>query len=772
MVDLLKESLKFNLYLIKTPRKRLSETKDLQKEEKEWLSKMENFYSSLTGLKKKGIFGTQPWVCFELTKVKDEILIYAAFPKEHDEFLQKQIFSFFPEISIEKAKDYNIFAPEEITACGYFKPKKHFYLPLRTFLSIETPPLMTICHALTKLSSEEEASVQVLIRNTSQSWHYSARKVIEKMQKGKTFEQALSESSFLGEFLRAGKTEEKESFKEARVIEEEVLKGIKEKTEKDSFEVNLRVVVSVPEKEKAKKVLVQIVNAFEIFSLPKLNALNFIEARGKREKDLISKYSFRLFDKNQAFILSSVELTSLFHFPTPWMQVPKLKFLEAKSAPPPSNLPKEGLLLGYTEYRGEKVDAYIKKDDRRRHIYIIGQTGTGKSSFLSNLISQDIEKGDGVAVLDPHGDLIEDILGKIPERRLDDVVLFDPGNLERAIGLNFLEYDPKRPEQKTFIVNELIQIFDKLYDLRQTGGPMFEQYARNALLLLMDDPYEKFTLMEVPKILSDKDFRSYLLSKCRNIVVKEFWEKEAEKAGGEAALQNMVPYITSKFNVFIANDYMRPIIGQKETGLDFREIMEKRKILLCNLSKGRLGEQNSALLGLILTGKITMSAFARIELPQQERKDFYLYMDEFQNFCTQSISTILAEARKYRLSLTIAHQFIGQLPEPIKKAIFGNVGTIISFRVGPEDAEFLKKEFEPVFSVEDLISLDNFNFYCKLIIDGVVSRPFNVKTYPPSKPDSSWAKKVKEYSLKRYGRPTIIVEKEIQERFFKRSAKY
>ncbi|OQX00802.1 hypothetical protein BWK69_00750 [Candidatus Parcubacteria bacterium A4] len=422
------------------------------------------------------------------------------------------------------------------------------------------------------------------------------------------------------------------------------------------------------------------------------------------------------------------------------------------------------MILGFNDYREQKNDVRIKEDDRRRHFYVIGQTGTGKSAFLYSMAEQDIKNGKGLCVLDPHGDLINDLLGIIPAERKDDVIIFEPGNMEKVIGLNMLEYDPDKPEQKTFIINELINIFDKLYDLKQTGGPIFEQYARNSLLLLMDDPNETYTLMEVPKVLSDEKFRKYLLDKCQNPIVKDFWEKEAEKAGGEAALANVVPYITSKFDVFIANDYMRAIIGQQKTSLEFGKIMNEEKILLCNLSKGKLGEANSALLGLIIVGKLLISAFARIDIPHDERKDFYLYMDEFQNFTTESVSTILAEARKYRLSLIMAHQYIGQLTDPIRKAVFGNVGTITSFRVGPEDAEFLEKEFEGVFNQQDLISLTNYNFYIKIITDGQVSRPFNVQTYSPTKSNYAKAMAMREYSLSKNGLPREEVDENIKKR--------
>jgi hypothetical protein len=293
---------------------------------------------------------------------------------------------------------------------------------------------------------------------------------------------------------------------------------------------------------------------------------------------------------------------------------------------------------------------------------------------------------------------------------------------------------------------------------------MFEQYTRSALLLLMDDPSEPVTLMEVPRVLADKAYRQRLLAKCQNIVVKDFWEKEAEKAGGEAALTNMVPYITSKFNTFIANDYMRPIIGQPKSTLNFREIMDQGKVLLVSLPKGRLGEINSSLLGLIVVGKIVMASFARIDMPEEQRKDFYLYMDEFQNFTTQNIETALSEARKYRLCLTIAHQFIGQLPEEIRDAVFGNVGSLASFRIGADDAEFLVKQFAPVFDENDLINIDNYNAYVKLLIKGATTSAFNIMTYPPAKGVDEIGENIKQLSRFKYGKERSLVEAEIYER--------
>jgi len=399
-------------------------------------------------------------------------------------------------------------------------------------------------------------------------------------------------------------------------------------------------------------------------------------------------------------------------------------------------------------------------------MYIVGMTGTGKSWFAEGLAMQDIANGEGVCFIDPHGDAIDHILERIPKNRAEDVILFDPADLTRPLGLNMLEYDS--PEQKTFVINEVMNIFDKLYDLKQTGGPMFEQYFKNACHLIMDDPESGSTLLEVPKVLADEDFRKYKLSKCKTPVVKEFWEKQALKAGGEASLQNMVPYITSKLTPFLTNEFLRPIISQQKSSLNFREAMDGQKIILAKLSKGKIGEMNAYLLGMIIIGKILMSALSRGDMPENERKDFYLYIDEFQNFLTESMQIILSEARKYRLCLTIAHQYIGQLVKggdtKFKDSIFGNVGTKVAYRVGVDDAEALTKEFAPVFNEYDFLNMPKYNAFVKLLIDNANPPAFNMAAVPfnniPSiqsaNPES--AKFIRELSRLTYGQDKNIIE--------------
>jgi len=764
-------ALNMSLFLITLPKEIKKEEGEAPKSQKEVIAIMEQLYSSLSNIREtKDIFiYGQPHIVFEMATphIGEEISFYMAVPRKHEAVVEKQIHGFFSDASVERVEDYNIFNPDGVVAGAYLKLAKSYILPFKTYQNLETDPLNEIINTLSKLEEEGEgASIQIVFRPSSFNWQKTSKEVVEEMQKGKSLSQAMSSKAIkeIKETIKATKQQPEETQPTITSGQEEVIEAIENKANKAGFEVNIRLLVSAPSQERVEQILNHLESAFVQFKAPNLNQLKSISLKGQALKKLIYGFSFRLFNKKNSFILNTEELTSLFHFPTTTLETPKVKFVKSKAASPPANMPKQGVILGKNLYRGVESVVRMQEDDRRRHLYVIGQTGTGKSVFMRNLILQDIKQGKGVGVLDPHGD-IEKILGLIPKERAEDVVLVDAADLERPLSLNMLEYDPKYPEQKTFAVNELMSIFDRLYDLKATGGPMFEQYTRNALLLLMDDPNEEVTLLEVPRVLSDKEYRNRLLSKCQNIVVKDFWEKEAEKAGGDASLQNMVPYITSKFSIFVSNDYMRPIIGQAKSSLNFRQIMDEQKILLVNLSKGRLGDVNSNLLGMIVTGKLLMTAFSRVDLPEEERKDFYLYMDEFQNFSTDSISTILSEARKYRLSLIAGHQFIGQLSDDIRESVFGNVGSMVSFRVGAEDAEFLVKQFEPVFNANDLINIGNFNAHVKLMIDNQTSEPFNLMTYPPEQSNPEIAQAIKELSRLKYGRDKVLVEQEISTRY-------
>ena len=465
--------------------------------------------------------------------------------------------------------------------------------------------------------------------------------------------------------------------------------------------------------------------------------------------------------------MSLAEVAAMYHFVIPGGTTSReAKMSRAKLAPAPPHLPKEGILIGRNRYANTDTDIYFTPEDRLRHFYTIGQTGTGKTSFLKNMIIQDIQNGEGLCFIDPHGVDILEILSCIPKERYDDVIYFDPAYTARPMGLNMLEFDPRYPEQKTFVVDEMFKIFKKLYgDVPEAFGPIFEQYFRNATLLVLEDPESGSTLLDISRVLSDDDFRALKLSRCRNPVVKHFWEDIAENVRGEGDLRNIVPYITSKFDIFIANEIMRPIVGQQHSAFNFKDVMDKKKILLVNLSKGRLGDLNANLLGLVLVGKILMSALARTDYLYQNPPPFYLYMDEFQNVTTDTIATILSEARKYRLSLTMAHQFIKQLEEKIKNAVFGNVGSMAVFRVGAEDAEFLKTQFEPTFGVSDMLHIENRHAYVKLLADGKPVQPFSIETIQFSPGDSANIEILKQLSYQRYGRARDAVDEEIRQKY-------
>ncbi len=700
----------------------------------------------------------------------EEISFYIAASRTVWERVEKHIHSHFADAAIEVVDDYTIFTPGSHVAVATLGLKHEHSLPIRTYKTMETDSLNAITTALSKLDTAEEgAAVQLVLAPPPKSWRKSGTKIAQEMQQGKRLNQVHSKSALASlvkaaseasTALRTTSPQKNDEQVQLTPEEQELIKTIESKTRRAAFAVNIRLIGSAPTQERAQEILAQLENAFAQFENHEVNAFT-VQHRGT-VRSVAYRYIFRTFNPERAITLNTEEVASIYHMPTVQTTTPKVSYLKSKSAPPPNDVPSEGLLLGYNEYRGVKTDIRLTQDARRRHLYTIGQTGTGKSNFLKEMAKQDVREGRGVCIIDPHGDFADDVLGAVPKERAEDVIYFDPSDVERPIGLNMVEY--VTPEQKTFVVNEMINIFDKLYDLKQTGGPMFEQYMRNAMLLVMEDPESGSTLMEIPKVLSDEQFRRMKLRKCKNPVVRDFWVKEAEKAGGEASLANMVPYITSKLTPFVANDMMRPIIAQQESTINFRDVMDSEKILIVNLSKGKIGEINAQLLGMVIIGKILMAALSRVEIPEDKRKDFYLYIDEFQNVTTDSIAQILSEARKYRLALTIAHQFIGQLSEEISKAVFGNVGSMCAFRVGAEDAEQLEKQFAPEFSAADLMNVDNYNAFAKVLINGQVTPAFNLKTYPPSDVNYELAQMYKELSRLRYGRDREIVEREIQQR--------
>jgi hypothetical protein len=757
---LLLRSLNLKLLLIRIPEneKQESGTEVMATD----INRSEELFNALASLKEPFIFETA------VHEESEEIHFYVAVPRKSLEFAARQIQSLIPDSHVEEANDYTVFTPKGFSIGAYAVVSGSGILPIRTYRDANVDTFAPVLSNLSKLAERGEgAAVQVVVMPASKGAQKGALSAIERLKKGASLSDLLPGSGFIsskdvadafGNFKpkaaarKSGVGNEQETLVDMKAIE-----AVQAKIMKPLYYVNYRVVVSAATRERATSLFESLTGAFSQFGSPVRNEVKI--SKPFRQKGLFFDFVFRRFNNEYSFTLNSEELASIFHLPTPSMSIPHIKWLKTRELPPPQNLPEQGVVLGETTFRGETKLVRQTTNDRRRHTYIIGQTGTGKSYLMLNMAIQDMREGRGVCIIDPHGDLIDTALAHVPPERANDCIVLDPGDVEQPVGLNMLDYDPARPEEKSFIVNEIQAIFNRLFD-SSTMGPMFEQYMRNALLLLMANIQEDpATLMEVSRVFTDKEFRAKKLARVTDPTVLDFWQKEASQTSGESSLANITPYITSKFGTFTGNDYMRPIIGQPRSAFNFRDAMDKGKILLVNLSKGKIGDTNAGLLGMIITGKILMAALSRADIPDEaNRRDFYLYIDEFQNFTTDSIATILSEARKYRLNLTLAHQFIAQLTDEIRGAVLGNVGSMAVFRIGAPDASVLIKHFEPYIREKDLITNDNQYAFAKILINGEPSKPFRFKTITMPPGDAAIREKIKAFSRSSFGHPKKEIE--------------
>ncbi len=721
-------------------------------------------------------FGRHDEIALEIVAHGGLIKFYVVTPRYLQQLVELQLHAQYPRAHIEETNDYNIFTPNATIMGGYLRLTKRSMFPIRTFRKHDSDPLNALTNVLSKMGEREGAAIQILIRPAHRGWQKHGQHVADKLQHGKKIDEAMGSKGLSGYLRNTAKvaTSSFETPAEAAKknqftppyltpMAQELVKSIEEKASKPGFNVNIRLVTSSSDVQRSRMNLINLTNAFGQFRGQE-SENGFVRRHTFRRGAFLHNFIYRHFSVRNSFILNSEELTSLWHLPLPTTETPNILWLQARKAPGPVNAPGSGLILGVNRYRGVDTVIRLKTDDRRRHVYIIGMTGSGKSVLMAEMIKQDIRNGDGVCVVDPHGSLIEDVLPCIPRERLDDVIIFDPSDTERPMGLNMLEADA--PEQRDFAVQEMISIFYKLFPPEMIG-PMFEHNMRNVMLTLMEDREYPGTIAEIPRMFTDTGFQKYKVAKVKDPVVRAFWEKEMAKTS-DFHKSEMLGYLISKVGRFVENAMMRNIIGQPVSAFNIRKVMDDKKILLVNLSKGKVGEVNANLLGLIIVSKLQMAALSRANVPERLRNDFYLYIDEFQNFITPSIATILSEARKYKLNLTMAHQYMGQLVEgqdtKIRDAVLGNVGTMVSFRIGVEDAEVLEKQFAPVFSAFDLINIDRFNAYVRLLIDGTVSKPFNMATYPPSGGDWAFAEQARQLSRMKFGRERAVVESEILER--------
>lgn len=716
----------------------------------------EQMFSSFASIRKGGRFSflnPQPHLSFEIVGMPEDIRFYVHTPNKLRDFVEKQINGAYPEAEIKEVdaknfskegyavgNEYNIFPGEGKVAFASLRLKSSNYMPLKVFKDLPTDPLSSITSVLAKMTEGEGAAIQIMLSPADSKWKKLGRGYIAKTKK--------MESN-------------PETAKYAADPKE--LEGIENKIGKSGFDVVVRIVVSSKTNEAAQAHLNNIVSSFSQFDGLNSFTKNSHRFKGLFMKDFIYRYMPM---RGQTGVLSSEELATVFHFPNKSVETPHIHWVTAKRAPAPAQIPQSGLFLGKSTYRGIVKPVHISLDDRRRHMYIIGKTGTGKSEFLKAMIMQDIRNGEGLAVIDPHGDLIDDILKLIPPQRSEDVILFDPSDTQRPMGFNML--DAKTEEQKHYVVSSIIGLMYKLFDPHQTGiiGPRFEHAIRNAMLTVMYEPGSTF--VEVVRALTDATYVQELLPKVTDPIIRRYWTDQIAQTS-DFHKSEVLDYIVSKFGRFVTNKMIRNIIGQSQSSFDFRNVMDEQKILLINLSKGKIGEENSNFLGLILVPKILVAAMSRQDMPIDQRKDFFLYVDEFQNFATPDFAQILSEARKYRLNLIVANQFIGQMEEEVKNAIFGNVGSVMAFRVGVTDANYLQHEFQPVFSESDLINVDRFNTYIKTIVGGEPVQPFSMDLTRDMSEEKRLANPrvselVRELSRLKFGRDAAVVEAEVAKR--------
>lgn len=776
-----KKSLNLVLLQITVPResgKKEEESRDTKELTQIFGGRAEDFFASLYSIyehsKDKSYY-----LSLEIVANKGDILFFIACPKELVSLVEKQVQSFYHDSQIDYLPDeYNLFYPGCKVVGASLKTKKKNYYPIRTFEELETDSLNTLTNALSKLSDGEAAAIQILIKPIS-NWKKHVNYVARQMQKGedyssgpvlKTISAVGSGVSGIFSGMLSGKSDgnnyEKQEDKRLTPSQEETVKAVGQKASKVGFETNIRIISVARTEVQAQTNLSSVLSGFSQFTAPLHNS--FVRTK-ESSKKVVDNFILRFFNetallKKNKFILNSQEIASIYHFPNMLVGTPNIKWLIARTYAAPSGIPKEGITLAKNIFRGVEQDVKIKNDDRRRHMYIIGKSGVGKSTFLVNMAVQDMKNGKGLCFVDPHGDVIEELLGKIPPERAEDVILFDPGDTSRPLGLNLFDF--KTDDQKDFLVQEAINMLYKLYDPQHQGimGPRFERWFRNAALLAMSDPAGAI-FYDTAKCFIDDDFAQYKLRFCNNPIVRSFWEEEMAKTS-ERDKSEMLGWFTSKFDAFMSNDIMRRVLGQTKSGFDFRTVMDEGKILLVNLSKGKIGELNSALLGMIFVSKIQMAAMSRTDTPEDQRKDFYLYVDEFQNFSTDSFASILSEARKYRLSLITANQYIEQLDEKVRDAVFGNIGTIAVFTNGPQDAEFLVKYFKPIFTENDLVNIPKHTAYVRLLVENTTLPPFSVTTIRDATPlDIQKANAIKQLSRLKFGKDALQIEEDIKERY-------
>lgn len=737
------------------------------------ISKGQIVYNIIASTWQKGLkrrFYGQRHLAFEIVGSQGFVYFYAVVPIDLVDVIKQAVVSAYPTAQLEEVAEHNIFNPVgkiNGTIGGELVLKEPFAYPIATYQDLKRDTMQSLLNALSTLDKEDGAGIQILIRPADPAWRKEASSVASKKRKGDNGPKDLGSWArhMLIAFVKPPEEKsEGSSGKELSNLDQSILDAIDDKTRHPGYEVLIRVVASSNISQRSQAILNNVVATFSLFDAPGKNGFKYTPA--KDIESFVTAYLMRFFPQHYARnVLNSVELATLFHFPDQ-SNIPtsQLTRQDSKQVDGPRNVPDEGLLLGYNVFRGVKKPIRIALADRQRHMYVVGQTGVGKSTFLENLALQDMLSGNGFAFVDPHGDTAEKLLSMVPRERTEDVIYFSPADTEYPMGLNLFEFHT--PDQKDFLIQEALNMLYKLYDPQHQGimGPRYEHLFRNAALTIMADPAGG-TFVDIPKLFRDPKYVQQKLQHVKDQNVIEFWQKEMPQSQRSNEFGEVVSWFVSKFGAFLSNEMMRNIIGQTKSAFDLRDVMDNKKILLVNLSKGRTGELNSKLLGMIFVMKFQAAAMSRANIPESDRVDFSLYVDEFQNFSTDSFATIMSEARKYHLNLIVANQFTTQLTPEIRDAVFGNMGTIVAFRVGQNDVESLSKYFQPTFDGDDLLRVPNYNSIIRTLIGGVPTQPFSMSALPPlGTPNARLSGALKQLSAAKYGKPRAGVEAEIFER--------
>lgn len=711
----------------------------------------------------------------------EQVIFYVSVPNSVANLFEKQVLGLFHEAQVRPVTDdYNIYNVDGFSAGSYAVPTNTDVLTLKTYDVFDHDPSDLLLGVFEKLKKEGEgASIQVIVKPVGDKYTKQYGKLLDRLQKGESMKKIKEslEKGFAAEMKSWGnaiwdvvrdETKKEDKKDGEKVLDNVAIQNITKKLQATITETTIRIITSAETQARADEILRDLESAFFQFEEAQSNGIQFKKPKGDDLKMMFRDFSYRRFDEDKLFHLNFKELATMFHFPTHTSGSAQLKQAGAATQPAPMMMGTDGVLIGYNNHRGRSTPIYLSPADRLRHFYTIGQTGVGKTQMFLKMIIQDMKNGDGVCYIDPHGSDVQTILANVPPERYDDVIYFDPSFTDRPMGLNMLEFDENVSTQKSLVIGELMSLFDKLFDMKAQGGAMFGQYFRNAALLNMEDPASGNTVLEITRVLANKEFRDMKLSKCKNPIITEFW-KSAEATTGDQGLENFVPYISSKFDDFISNEFLRPVILQEKSAFNFREVMDNKKILLVNLSKGLLGEKNANLIGLIIIMKLQMAAMGRADAPDKTFPPFYVYLDEFQNVVTDSIAAILSEARKYKLVLNMTHQYMKQLPDFIRDAVFGNVGNKAFFRIDPNDAEVAEQFMTPFFKKDDIMKLENFNCVASIMVNGKPEAAFNMDTFNPDgyvqKTNLEQVDMLKQLSYMKYGRDRAEVQQEIVDKF-------